>query len=73
MPDTPNTNDRPQSFTDLFNRMEAVLGRIDSEFPELDSDEELSGADAVERITEIRIEAKAVLAEVQRSNGKSGS
>jgi hypothetical protein len=73
MTNTPPTLlDRPHAFQDLFDRMHAVLRRIDGEFPELDSEEELSGADAVDRITEIRAEAKAMLAAVQQFN-TSGS
>ena len=73
MTDTPPTLlDRPHAFQDLFERMHAVLCRIDGEFPELDSDEQLSGADAVDRIMDIRAEAKAVLAAVQRFNPVSG-
>lgn len=74
MTNTPPTLlDRPHDFLHLFDRMHAVLRRIDGEFPELDSDADLSGADAVDRITDIRAEAKAVLAAVHQSNAVSGS
>lgn len=61
----PTLFDKPDLFQDLFNRMEGVLRRIDNAFPELDSDEELSGADAVDRITELRADAKDVLQQLK--------
>ncbi|WP_414463338.1 hypothetical protein [Hyphomicrobium sp. DY-1] len=61
--------DKPEAFMDLFNRMEAVLRRLDNDFPELHGDEDLSGADAVDRITEIRIQAKHVLASLPTVDG----
>ncbi|WP_414462441.1 hypothetical protein [Hyphomicrobium sp. DY-1] len=65
-PTPPTLLDKPDLYQDIFNRMEAVLTRIDKEFPELDGDEDLSGADAVDRIIEIRAEAKDALARLAR-------
>ena len=53
--------DKPDTFIELFNRLQTVCRRLRDEFPELDSNADLSGADAVDRITEIRAEAIAVL------------
>lgn len=63
MPTTtpPTILDRPHQAQELFDAMEAVLRRLDDAFPELDGDAELSGADAVDRITEIRQEANLLL------------
>jgi len=57
----PTLLDRPHAFLELFAHMEMVLRRLDEEFPELDNADELSGADAVDRITAIRAEAKDAL------------
>ena len=66
MPHTPPTDlDRPHAFQDLFDRMHDVLRRIDEDFPELDSDDELSGADAVDRIAALREDAKRLLADIR--------
>lgn len=72
MTDTPPTPlDRPHAFQDLFDRMRAVLARLDGEFPELDGDADLSGADAVDRIADIRAEAKVVLEALNRPHGEA--
>jgi len=76
MTSTPSTFlDRPHAhaFQDLFDRMHAVLKRLEDEFLELDGDADLSGADAVDRITDIRAEAKAVLKTVKRVTQENGS
>lgn len=74
MPDTPATPlDNPHMFQDLFDRMRAVLTRLEDEFPELDGDADLSGADAVDCITDIRAEAKAVLNAVKRIAQENGN
>lgn len=60
----PTIFDRTDFFLALFDRMEGLCRRLDMEFPEFDGDAELSGADAIDRITEIRAVAKAILADI---------
>ncbi len=72
MPTTPPTIlDRPHAAQELFDAMENIIHRLIDEFPELDSDADLSGADAVDRITEIRNAAKDILARLTRTTGEA--
>jgi hypothetical protein len=70
MPTTtpPTILDRAHQAQELFDAMAKIVRRLDDDFPELDGDADLSGADAVDRITDIRREAKDIVGRLTAFN-----